>query len=157
MLGAGPHYSRSLYGVPACTSYGVGVERSWCRAEQVKVQPLSVQTFKRGDEARCIGFCNHRGATVRTLALVALGRGLPELMDSPAELAAEARFGNVGVGWQVIPTPSHVLDRISPVSPPFSSFFARFHCVDEAVPTSPKPEPMAKRQWQGRPNTVLAV
>ena len=38
--------------------------------------------------------------------------------------------------------------------PVFFPFFARFHRLDEAVPTSPKPEPRAKRQWQGRPNTV---
>ena len=62
---------------------------------------------------------------------------------------------------QVIPTPPHFLDRIShtssPFFPVFPRFFARFHRLDEAVLTSPKPEPRAKRQWQGRPNTVLAV
>ena len=41
---------------------------------------------------------------------------------------------------------SHVLDHISPISPPFPPFFARFHRLDEAVPTSHKPEPRAKRQ-----------
>eukprot|EP01045_Picozoa_sp_COSAG04_P012501 COSAG04_NODE_843_length_9924_cov_28.031349_6_plen_157_part_00 len=60
-------------------------------------------------------------------------------------------------GFQVIPTPSHVLGRISPIFPRFSPFFARFQRLDEAVPTSPKPEPRAKGQWQGRPNTVLAA
>ena len=57
---------------------------------------------------------------------------------------------------QVIPTPLHVLGRISPI---FSPFFLVFcvHRLDEAVPTSPKPEPRAKRQWQGRPNTVSAA
>eukprot|EP01045_Picozoa_sp_COSAG04_P020581 COSAG04_NODE_2119_length_4751_cov_15.626397_3_plen_166_part_00 len=38
--------------------------------------------------------------------------------------------------------------------PRFFPFFARFHRLDEAVLMSPKPEPRAKRQWQGRPNTV---
>eukprot|EP01045_Picozoa_sp_COSAG04_P028999 COSAG04_NODE_4652_length_1967_cov_1.519272_1_plen_98_part_10 len=37
---------------------------------------------------------------------------------------------------QVIPTPLHVLGRISPFFPPFSPFFARFHRLDETVPTS---------------------
>ena len=56
---------------------------------------------------------------------------------------------------QVIPTPLHVLGRISPIFPPFSPAFARFHRLAEAVPTSHKPESRTKRQWQGRPNTVL--
>ena len=30
--------------------------------------------------------------------------------------------------------------------PVFSRFFARFHRLDEAVPTSPKPEPRAEKQ-----------
>ena len=47
---------------------------------------------------------------------------------------------------QVIPTPSHLLGRISPIFSPFFPFFARFHRLDEAVPTSPKPEPRAKKQ-----------
>ena len=59
--------------------------------------------------------------------------------------------------YQVIPTPSHVLGRISPIFPPFFLVFWHFHRLDEAVPTSRKPEPRAKRQCQGRPNTVLAV
>ena len=58
---------------------------------------------------------------------------------------------------QVIPTPSRVLDRISPIFSPFSPVFARFHRLDEAVPTSPKPESRATKQCQGRPNTVLAA
>ena len=58
---------------------------------------------------------------------------------------------------QVIPTPLHVLGRISPIFSPFFPFFARFHRLGEAVPTSRKPEPRAKRQWQGRPNTVSAA
>eukprot|EP01045_Picozoa_sp_COSAG04_P001975 COSAG04_NODE_68_length_29323_cov_9.683514_25_plen_316_part_00 len=59
---------------------------------------------------------------------------------------------------QVIPTPLHVLDRISPIFPPFFPvFFARFHRLAEAAPTSRKPEPRAKRQLQGRPNTVSAA
>ena len=58
---------------------------------------------------------------------------------------------------QVIPTPSHLLGRISPISPRVFPFFARFHRLDGTVPTSRKPEPRAKRQWQGRPNTVSAV
>ena len=51
---------------------------------------------------------------------------------------------------QVIPTPSHVLGRISPI---FSPFFLVFcvHRLDEAVPTSPKPEPRAKKQPAGEP------
>ena len=48
---------------------------------------------------------------------------------------------------QVIPTPSHLLDRISPIFPPFfSSFFVRFHRLAETVPTSRKPDPRAKKQ-----------
>ena len=109
-----------------------------------------MQTFKRGDEARCIGFCNHRGATVRTLALVALGRGLPELMDSPAELAAEARFGNVGVGWQVIPTPSHVLDRISPIfSPCFLVFLRVFTASTRRFQRAPSRSPWPRDSGKG--------
>ena len=56
---------------------------------------------------------------------------------------------------QVIPTPSHLLGRISPIFSPFVPVFCAFSV--EAVLTSPKPEPRAKSQWQGRPNTVLAV
>ena len=41
--------------------------------------------------------------------------------------------------------------------PENSRFFARFHRLAETVPTSPKPEPRAKKQCQGRPNTVLPV
>ena len=44
-------------------------------------------------------------------------------------------------GRKVIPSPSHLLDRIS-----FFPFFARFHRLAETVPTSPKPEPRAKKQ-----------
>ena len=39
--------------------------------------------------------------------------------------------------------------------PVFFRFFARFHRLDEAVPTSRKPQPRAKKQWG--PNTVLPV
>ena len=48
--------------------------------------------------------------------------------------------------YQVIPTPSHVLGRISPIFTPFFPFFARFHRLVETVPTSRKPEPRAKKQ-----------
>ena len=41
-----------------------------------------------------------------------------------------------------------------PFSPRFFPFFARFHRLAEAVPTSPKPESRAKKQCQGRANTV---
>ena len=50
---------------------------------------------------------------------------------------------------KVIPTPSHVLGRISPIFPRFFPFFARFHRLDEAVPTSPKPKPRAKKRRHG--------
>eukprot|EP01045_Picozoa_sp_COSAG04_P010129 COSAG04_NODE_611_length_12005_cov_230.632538_12_plen_135_part_00 len=40
----------------------------------------------------------------------------------------------------------HFLGRISPISSPFFSFFARFNRLDEAVPTSRKPEPRAKKR-----------
>ena len=57
---------------------------------------------------------------------------------------------------KVIPTPSHVLDRISPIFPRFFPFFARFHRLDEAVPMSRRPEPRAKKQpgVQTAENTV---
>ena len=38
--------------------------------------------------------------------------------------------------------------------PVFFPFFARFHRLAETVPTNHKPESRAKRQRQGRPNTV---
>ena len=41
---------------------------------------------------------------------------------------------------KVIPTPSHLLDRISPIFPRSFPFFARFHRLDGTVATSPKPE-----------------
>ena len=50
------------------------------------------------------------------------------------------------IAAEVIPTPLHVLDRISPISPRFFPFFARFHRLDKTVPTSRKPEPRAKKQ-----------
>ena len=56
---------------------------------------------------------------------------------------------------QVIPTPLHVLGRISPILSPFFPFFARFHRLAETVPTSPKPEPRAKKQPARR--LILAV
>ena len=77
-----------------------------------------------------------------------------------AAIGHDAKHDGVNNGFhvqKVIPTPSHVLGRISPIFSPFFPFFARFHRLDEAVPTSPKPEPRAKRQWQGRPNTVPPV
>ena len=51
-----------------------------------------------------------------------------------------------GATRQVIPTPLHVLAMSRPFPPRVSSFFARFHRLDEAVATSPKPEPRAKKQ-----------
>ena len=45
-----------------------------------------------------------------------------------------------------LPSCSHFLGHISPNFYPFFPFFARFHRLDEAVPTSPKPEPRAKKQ-----------
>ena len=53
---------------------------------------------------------------------------------------------NLSFDTQVIPTPLHVLGRISPISPRFFPFFARFHRLAEAVPTSRKPEPRAKKR-----------
>ena len=47
--------------------------------------------------------------------------------------------------------------RLAHLSPRFFSFFARFHRLAETVPTSRKPEPRAKKQCQGGPNTVLPV
>ena len=47
---------------------------------------------------------------------------------------------------QVIATPSHLLGRISPIFSRCFPRFARFHRLDGTVPTSPKPEPRAKRQ-----------
>ena len=46
---------------------------------------------------------------------------------------------------QVIPTPSHLLGRISPIFLRFFPLFARLHRLVETVPTSPKPEPRAKK------------
>ena len=55
---------------------------------------------------------------------------------------------NSSGGGKVIPTPTHFLDRISPIPPPprFFPFFALFHRLVETVPTSHKPEPRAKKQ-----------
>ena len=64
-----------------------------------------------------------------------------------AAIGHDARHDGVNNGFhvqKVIPTPSHVLGRISPIFSPFSPFFARFHRLAEAVPTSRKPEPRAK-------------
>ena len=47
---------------------------------------------------------------------------------------------------QVIPTPSHLVDHISPIFSPFFPFFARFHRLAETVPTSHNPGPRAKKQ-----------
>ena len=51
---------------------------------------------------------------------------------------------------QVIPPFLSLFTRFRPYlahfPPVFSGFFARFHRLDEAVPTSPKPEPRAKKQ-----------
>ena len=57
---------------------------------------------------------------------------------------------NYSASYQVIPTPLHVLGRISPILSPFFPFFARFHRLAETVPTSPKPEPRAKKQPAGQ-------
>ena len=45
-------------------------------------------------------------------------------------------------------------DRISPVYP-VSPFFARFHRLDDAVPTSPKTERMAKKRRHERQTREL--
>ena len=59
------------------------------------------------------------------------------------------------LGAQVIPTPSHLLDHISPISPPrFFSFFVHFPRLAETVPTSRKPEPRATKQPARGCNTV---
>ena len=63
---------------------------------------------------------------------------------SPEQLAMEEEEKSDET--QVIPTPSHVLGRISPIFSPFFPVFARFHRLAETVPTSPKPEPRAKKQ-----------
>ena len=48
---------------------------------------------------------------------------------------------------QVIPPRSHFLDPISPMFPPFfPAPRRRFLRLAEAVPTSPKPEPRAKKR-----------
>ena len=48
---------------------------------------------------------------------------------------------------QVIPTPSHGFrPYLAHFCPVFFPFFARFHRLDEAVPTSPKSDPRAKKQ-----------
>ena len=90
---------------------------------------------------------------VRETGWLALAAAMPHTPALKVLWLSDSRgMGDAGV--QVIPTPSHVLDRISPI---FSPFFARFHRLDEAVPTSPNPESRATKQRQGRPNTVLAV
>ena len=66
-----------------------------------------------------------------------------------------------GTRWlrQVIPELPSLFTLLRPYLAHFfpenSRFFARFHRLAEAVPTSPKPESRAKKQCQGRPNTVL--
>ena len=59
---------------------------------------------------------------------------------------------------QVIPPDSFTRLRpyLAHFFPRFFPLFACFHRLAEAVPASPKPEPRAKRQWQGGPNTVSA-
>ena len=78
---------------------------------------------------------------------VASGGSLPWSFASPGSAAPCVLDGGlVLVQNQVIPTPLHVLCRISPIFPPFfSPFFARFHRLDEAVPTSPKPDSRATK------------
>ena len=70
--------------------------------------------------------------------------------DRVAELAEQLKSLQATDGIQVIPPlPSlFTLLRLylAHFFPVFSRFFARFHRLAETVPTSPKPEPRAKKQ-----------
>ena len=82
------------------------------------------------------------------------------LLETKQRLVDQQRNSAIdfSVHSQVIPAPSHTFKTISrPFSPRFPPSFARFHRLANTIPTNPKPEPRAERQWQGRPNTVLAV
>ena len=79
----------------------------------------------------------------QTAAPLPLAR-VPLAAEPLTKIAALVTAAGAGTA-QVVPTPSHFLDHISPIFPPFFPVFARFHRLVEAVPTSPKPEPTAKK------------
>ena len=81
---------------------------------------------------------------------------------------ARATYGEpVTARWGGIELPSRRPKLlITPIFHDFFRFFpvfpgtfgrAHFHRLAETVPTSRKPEPRARKQWQGRPNTVSPV
>ena len=68
---------------------------------------------------------------------------------------AATDFASPEFAWaarQVIPTPSHVLDRISPIFPPFSPVFCAFSPSRRGG--SNEPQAVAQRQETVRPGTV---
>ena len=77
------------------------------------------------------------------------------IIEEKSLLNRVLRSDDGGSSWlpsnsiQVIPAPSHVLDRISPIFPRFFPLFARFHRLAETVPTSPKPKPRSRKRRQG--------
>ena len=62
------------------------------------------------------------------------------------DLLWDVRRMPLAVDPWLAPDRPHFLGCISPILSPFSSFFARFHRLDKAVPTRPRPEPRAKKQ-----------
>ena len=84
--------------------------------------------------------------TVRQKAAARGSWALVTFTNSAAIEKAMRAGVSVPSDGQVIPTPSRLLDRISPIFPRSFPSFARFHRLAETVPTSHKPEPKAKRQ-----------
>ena len=120
--------------------------------------PENLASFDQEDGDQTEGlFCWDGSFASYMLSLDALEWSLSNLIQIIKMRTSAGFIPSYSAGTlKVIPTPLHVLDRISPIFSPFPPFFARVHRLDEAVPTSPKPEPRAKRQWHGRPNTVSA-
>ena len=79
--------------------------------------------------------------------------------DSRLKFAAKRQNIERQQRVQVIPTPSHVLGRISPIFAPFFPVFCAFSPSRRGGSNAPKTgtQGPTKKQCQGRPNSVLAV
>ena len=86
-----------------------------------------------------------------TVRSAVLGKELTEASLPHFERITELGLkGAINAGWtadgQVIPTPSHLLDHISPIFSPFFPVFCAFSRSCRGGSNEPKPEPRARKQ-----------
>ena len=123
-------FRRATLRLPLCTQNAVGL-KSKATGESLRAK---LSTYLRTEEGRVFDVLQEPGST--------------ECMTKAAYFCKLIHCSESN--RKVIPTPSHVLDRISPIFFPFSPFFARFHRLAQTVPTSRKPEPRAENSRKHR-------